>query len=167
MGLTHAGLRTLGSCRMEKAYRDYGHDIDNTDNLISVGLAFTADTEKAVPFLGRDQFLAEKQRLDGKAPEQRLLQVLCKDPLPLMTHGEVVYRDGVVVGDVRSASYGHSLGGAVGLAFVERVEGGVRKPANKDWIEKGKWELDIAGTRYPAVASANPLFDPSNKKIKA
>jgi glycine cleavage system aminomethyltransferase T/glycine/D-amino acid oxidase-like deaminating enzyme len=167
MGLVHAGLRTLGSCRMEKAYRDYGHDIDNTDNLISVGLAFTADTEKTVPFIGRDAFLAEKQRLDGKAPEQRLLQVLCKDPLPLMTHGEVVYRDGVVVGDVRSASYGHSLGGAVGLAFVERVEGEVRKPANKDWIEKGKWELDIAGTRYPAVASVNPLFDPSNKKIKA
>ncbi len=167
MNLTHAGLRTLGSCRMEKAYRDYGHDIDNTDNLISVGLAFTADTEKAVPFLGREAYLAEKQRLDGKAPEQRLLQVLCKDPQPLLTHGEVVLRDGAVVGDVRSASYGHSLGGAVGLAFVERVEGGVRKPANKDWIEKGKWELDIAGVRYPAVASANPMFDPSNKKIKA
>jgi 4-methylaminobutanoate oxidase (formaldehyde-forming) len=68
---------------------------------------------------------------------------------------------------VRSASYGHSLGGAVGLAFVERVESGVRKPVNKDWIEKGKWELDIAGVRYPAIASANPLYDPTNKKIKA
>jgi hypothetical protein len=29
---------------MEKAYRDYGHDIDNTDNIISVGLSFTVDT---------------------------------------------------------------------------------------------------------------------------
>ena len=42
---------------MEKAYRDYGHDIDNTDNLISVGLSFTADTEKKVPFIGRDEDL--------------------------------------------------------------------------------------------------------------
>jgi glycine cleavage system aminomethyltransferase T len=56
-GMLHAGLRTLGSCRMEKAYRDYGHDIDNTDNLIGVGLSFTADTEKKVPFIGREEYL--------------------------------------------------------------------------------------------------------------
>ena len=30
-GLVHAGLKALGSLRMEKGYRDYGHDIDNTD----------------------------------------------------------------------------------------------------------------------------------------
>ena len=35
-----------------------------------------------------------------------------------MFHGEVVLRDGEVVGDVRAASYGHTLGGAVGLAMV-------------------------------------------------
>ncbi len=86
-----------------------------------------------------------------------------KDPNPLMTHGEVVLRDGFVVGDVRSASYGHSLGGAVGLAMIENPS---KQPINKDWIEQGKWEIDIGGVRFPAVASAAPMFDPSNKKIK-
>ena len=28
-GLVHAGLKALGSLRMEKGYRDYGHDLDN------------------------------------------------------------------------------------------------------------------------------------------
>ena len=29
--LTHCGLKSLGSLRLEKAYRDYGHDMDNMD----------------------------------------------------------------------------------------------------------------------------------------
>ena len=37
-GLRHAGLKALASCRMEKGYRDYGHDIDNTDTIYEVGL---------------------------------------------------------------------------------------------------------------------------------
>ena len=43
------------------------------------------------------------------------------DPEPLMYHGEIVYRDGEIVGDVRAASYGHTLGGAVGLSMVEHA----------------------------------------------
>ena len=49
-GLVHAGLRALGSLRQEKAYRDYGHDLDNTDNIYEVGLGFTCDYEKTPSF---------------------------------------------------------------------------------------------------------------------
>src|SRR5712691_11235880 len=38
--LRHAGLKALASLRMEKGYRDYGHDIDNTDNCFETGLGF-------------------------------------------------------------------------------------------------------------------------------
>ncbi|MGA0092618.1 MAG: FAD-dependent oxidoreductase, partial [Candidatus Nanopelagicales bacterium] len=31
--LRHTGLKALSSLRMEKAYRDFGHDIDNTDSV--------------------------------------------------------------------------------------------------------------------------------------
>jgi glycine cleavage system aminomethyltransferase T/glycine/D-amino acid oxidase-like deaminating enzyme len=44
--LVHCGLRALGSLRMEKGYRDYGHDIDNTDSVLEVGLGFTCDFSK-------------------------------------------------------------------------------------------------------------------------
>jgi glycine cleavage system aminomethyltransferase T len=89
--------------------------------------------------------------------------VLVKDPEPMMFHSEIVYRDGKAVGYVRAASYGHTLGGAVGLAMVDA--GG--EPVTPKWIEAGTWEVDIAGTRYPAIASLKPLFDPGNTKIKA
>lgn len=48
-------------------------------------------------------------------------KVLLLDPEPLMYHAEVLWRNGVRVGDVRAASYGHTLGGAVGLALVEVI----------------------------------------------
>src|SRR2546421_7127015 len=44
----------------------------------------------------------------------RLVQVLVKDPEPMLFHAEVVRRDGTPCGYVRAASYGHTLGGAVG-----------------------------------------------------
>ena len=50
------------------------------------------------------------------------MQVLLNDPEPLLFHAELVLRDGKPVGYVRAASYGHTLGGAVGLAMVEGGE---------------------------------------------
>ena len=39
-GIRPVGLKSLASLRMEKGYRDFGHDIDNTDDPVSVGLGF-------------------------------------------------------------------------------------------------------------------------------
>jgi len=159
VGLRHAGLKTLASCRMEKGYRDYGHDIDNTDSVLDAGLGFAVDLKKPNGFLGKDAVLAHK----AKGPlSKRLLQILVKDPQPLLFHAEIVHRDGVPVGYIRAASYGHTLGGAVGLAMIDAGQ-----PLDAKWIEAGTWQVDIAGTLYPAIASLRPLFDPENKKIKA
>ena len=158
VGLVHAGLKTLASCRMEKGYRDYGHDIDNTDSVLEAGLGFAVDLKKPNGFLGKEAVVAQK----AKGPlTRRLLQILVKDPEPLLFHAEPVYRDGVAVGYVRAASYGHTLGGAVGLAMID-----AKQPLDQTWIDAGTWEVDIAGTKYPALASLRPLFDPENKKIK-
>jgi glycine cleavage system aminomethyltransferase T len=93
-------------------------------------------------------------------------QVLCLDPNPMLYHAEVVRRDGIVVGDVRVGSYGHTLGGAVGLCMVN-APGGEHPVVNKDFLETGKWEVEIAGQLYPVKCSLNPLYDPKNLKIKA
>jgi len=56
-GLVHAGLKALASLLLEKGYRDYGHDMDNTDELVSTGLAFTCDFEKQGGFVGKEAVL--------------------------------------------------------------------------------------------------------------
>jgi 4-methylaminobutanoate oxidase (formaldehyde-forming) len=158
VGLRHAGLKALASLRMEKGYRDYGHDIDNTDSVLEAGLGFAVDFRKPGGFIGRDAVLAKK----AAGPlARRLAQVLVLDPDPLMFHAEVVYRNGKPVGYVRAASYGFTLGGAVGLAMIDAGE-----PIDQAWLDAGSWEIDIAGTRYPARASLRPMYDPEMKRIK-
>lgn len=157
-GLKHAGLKALASLRMEKGYRDYGHDIDNTDNAFETGLGFAVDLKKD-DFLGKAEALKQK----AAAPyHRRLAQVLVKDPEAMLWHAEVVRRDGKMVGYVRAGSYGHTLGGAVGLFMIEAGE-----PVNADYLATGKWTIEIAGKEYAAEVSLKPFYDPENKKIKA
>jgi len=157
-GLRHAGLRALGSLRLEKGYRDWGHDIDNTDDPFSTGLGFAVRLDKKGDFIGKQASIERKAA--GSFP-RRLVQILLEDPEPLMFHSEVVLRNGVPVGDVRAASYGHTLGGAVGLAMVE---GG---SVDEAYLEEGAWEVDIAGNVFPAKVSLKPMYDPGMKKVRA
>ena len=160
VGLVHAGLKALASLRMEKGYRDYGHDIDNTDSVLEVGLGFAVDLKKG-DFLGRDAVVAKKAA--GPLP-RRLVQIIVADPEPMLVHAEVVRRDGEPVGYVRAASYGHTLGGAVGLAMIERGTGGAA--IDNAFLGSGRWEVEIAGTLYPCRASFKPLYDPDNARVK-
>jgi 4-methylaminobutanoate oxidase (formaldehyde-forming) len=157
VGLAHAGLKALSSLRMEKGYRDFGHDIDNTDNVWEAGLGFAVDLD--APFLGRDAVVAQKAK---GPPRRRLLQVLVTDPEPMMFHAEVVRRNGEPVGYVRAASYGFTLGGAVGLAMVESPE-----PITPAYVRDADWEVDIAGKLYPATASLRPLYDPTAERVRS
>lgn len=158
VGLVHAGLKALASLRMEKGYRDYGHDIDNTDTVLEAGLGFAVALDKPGGFVGREAVLAQKAAGPLK---KRLVQVLLQDPAPLMFHAEILHRDGRPVGYVRAASYGHTLGGAVGLAMVESDE-----PITPDWLRSGTWEVEIAAARYPATTSLRPLYDPTMARVK-
>jgi len=79
-----------------------------------------------------------------------------------MFHAEVVHRDDRPVGYVRAASYGFTLGGAVGLVMVEAGE-----PVNAAYLSSGCWQVDIGGCRYPATVSMRPMYDPDNARIKA
>ena len=52
---------------MEKGYRDYGHDIDNTDSVLEAGLGFAVDLKKPGGFLGKEAVLRE----EGGGPARR------------------------------------------------------------------------------------------------
>jgi 4-methylaminobutanoate oxidase (formaldehyde-forming) len=93
---------------------------------------------------------------------QRLVQIRLLDPDPLLYHAEGLHRDGAAAGYVRAASYGWTLGGAVGLAMVH----GGGKPVTPGWLGAGTWEVDIAGVRHPVEVSLRPMYDPTSARIK-
>ncbi|TNF63079.1 MAG: FAD-dependent oxidoreductase [Rhodobacteraceae bacterium] len=158
LGLRNAGMQTLNSLRLEKAYRDFGIDVDNTDNPIAAGLGFAVKLDKPGGFIGRDALAAIKA--EG-TPKTRMLQFLLSDPEPLMYGNELIRLGAEQVGYIQVGGYGHSLGGAVGIGFVE-----LDRPVTPDIVETGPWSIEIAGQRVPARASLKPLYDPGMEKIR-
>jgi 4-methylaminobutanoate oxidase (formaldehyde-forming) len=159
LGLRFAGLQALDSLRIEKAYRDYGNDVDNMDNPLEAGLARFVDFHKSGGFIGREALLRMKE--DGP-PKYRFVQFLLEDPEPLLHYGETIYRHGERVGYIRAGSYGHTLGAAVGLGFIEHQDG-----VTPEVVKGGEFEIDIAGKRYPAQASLRPMYDPKMVRVRS
>jgi glycine cleavage system aminomethyltransferase T len=77
-GLKLCGLHTLDSCRIEKAFRHFGHDITDEDHVLEAGLGFAVKTGKG-DFIGRDAVLAKREA----GLSRRLVQFQLKDPEPL------------------------------------------------------------------------------------
>jgi 4-methylaminobutanoate oxidase (formaldehyde-forming) len=165
-GLKHAGLRALGSLRLEKGYKDYGHDIDNTDTILEAGLSFTIDWEKNSGFIGRKHVKAQRehfQSLGGRPRRMANVLVPFLESDPLMYHGEILWRNGERISDIRAGSYGHSVGGGVGLTMLQSPD---NTPITKSWIQDASWELQIADQFHPCQVSLLPFYDPKNNKVK-
>ncbi|WP_420328042.1 GcvT family protein [Mameliella sp.] len=155
LGLTLAGMHVMDTCRAEKAFRHFGHDITCEDHVLEAGLGFAVKTTKP-EFIGRDAVLAKREA----GLDRRLVQFLLTDPEPLLYHNEPVLRDGQIVGHLSSGAYGHTLGGAVGLGYVPC------KGETADQLLSSTYEIDVAGTRVPARASLKPIYDPKSERVK-
>ena len=157
LGLVHAGYHALDSLRIEKAYRHWSHDITDEDTPLEAGLGFTVKFSKPGGFIGRDALLKQQER----GVHRRLLQFRLLDPDPLLYHNEPIWQQDRIIGHVTSGSYGHTLGGAVGLGYVDTSE--VRDVSE---LLGNTFEIEIAGVRVPAEASLRPMYDPDNKRIR-
>jgi 4-methylaminobutanoate oxidase (formaldehyde-forming) len=158
VGMVLAGLQALDTLRIEKFYRDYGNDLDNMDNPLEAGLGFFVDFDKPGGFIGKEALLQVKQ---AGVLKYRMLQFLLEDPEPLLHYGETIYEAGKRVGYIRSGAYGHTLGGSVGLGFVENQDG-----VTRDYVKNGLFEISVAGVRYPAKASLRPMYDPKLERVR-
>jgi len=155
-GLMLCGLHTLDSCRIEKAYRHFGHDITDEDHVLEAGLGFAVRTQKP-DFIGRDAVLRKREA----GLSRRLVQFRLADPEPLLFHNEGIVRDGRIVGPVTSGAYGHYLGGAIGLGYVPCAG-----ESEADVLESA-YEIEVAGVRHAAVASLMPMYDPKSERVRA
>jgi 4-methylaminobutanoate oxidase (formaldehyde-forming) len=157
-GLRHCGYHTLNSLRIEKAYREWAHDIGSHDTPLEAGLAFTCAWDKAGGFVGREALLAQREQ---GLPRRRLVQFVLEDPAPMLYHNEPIHRDGVLNGYTTSAMYGHTLGASVAMGYVSHPDG-----VSDAYIEQGRFEIEIGNERHPARASVVPLYDPKNTRIR-
>jgi 4-methylaminobutanoate oxidase (formaldehyde-forming) len=157
-GLKLCGMHAMDSLRIEKAYRHWGHDIGEEDTPIEAGLGFVVAYEKKIPFIGRDALFRQKSQ--GKLTK-RLVQFALDDPEPLLYHNEPIYRDGKLAGYTNSAAYGHTLGRAIALGYVNAPEG-----VDQAYLDAGRFEIEVACTRHLARASLRPMYDPKSERMR-
>jgi 4-methylaminobutanoate oxidase (formaldehyde-forming) len=155
MGLKICGMHMMDSCRIEKGFRHFGHDITCEDHVVDAGLGFAVKTDKA-DFIGKEAVIARKE----SGPKNRLVQFKLTESEPLLFHNEPILRDGEYVGYLSSGNYGHTLGAAVGLGYVP-CEG--EKAAD---VLASTYEIDVMGTKVRAEASLKPMYDPKSERVK-
>ncbi|RUS60089.1 FAD-dependent oxidoreductase [Pseudorhodobacter sp. E13] len=154
-GMTLCGLHVLDSCRIEKGYRHFGHDITDEDHVLEAGLGFAVKTGKG-DFMGREAVLRKREA--GLA--RRMVQFKLRDPGPLLFHNEAIVRDGRIVGPITSGNYGHHLGGAIGLGYVPCAG------ESAEQVLASSYEIEVAGKRFAAEASLVPMYDPKSERVR-
>jgi 4-methylaminobutanoate oxidase (formaldehyde-forming) len=160
-GLMPAGMHVLDSCRIEKAFRHFGHDISDEDHILEAGLGFAVKTDKQPSqfgeFIGRDAVLRKREA----GMSRRLMQFQLKDPQPLLYHNEPILKDGEITGYLTSGNYGHYLGAAIGLGYVKCAA-----DESVSDLLSATYEIDVAGQLCAAQASLKPLYDPTGERMK-
>jgi glycine cleavage system aminomethyltransferase T len=150
-GIEPGGYRALDSLRLEKGYRYLGTDLTAGDTPYEAGLGFCVA-------LGKGEFNGSRALAEaGDRPARRLRTLLVGDHEYVPVYGgEAVRAGGAVVGRLRSAGYGFTVGRNIGLAYL---------PAD---VETGaELEVEVLGEPVGAVVAEDTLVDPANDRILA
>ena len=155
------GMHAMDSCRLEKGFRHYGHDLSSEDHVLEAGLGFAVKCEKTAgkfgAFIGKDAVL--RKRESGRT--RRLMQFVLSDPEALLYHHEPILRNGENVGYLTSANYGHYLGAAIGLGYVN-----CRADETAADLTADAYQIVVAGHKAAAKASFQPPYDPAGARMK-
>lgn len=97
--------------------------------------------------------IVKKQQMHGV--QRRLVLLTMKSNVPIWAL-EGVYCDGHAVGYLRRAEFGYTIKKSIGKAFINLAD----RTMMNDW-QKGTYEIDVRGNRYPAEMHIETPFKQS------
>ena len=153
-GIEPVGYRALESLRLEKGYRYFGAELTPRETPFEAGLDRFVRLGKGA-FVGRDALLARiSADPDDSARRLRTVTIGGADWAPIFG-GEAVRIGGEVVGRLRSASFGYTVGRTVGTTYL---------PATV--AADAKIEVDVFADRVAGEVAADVLVDPAGERMK-
>ena len=154
-GIEPVGYRALESLRLEKGYRYFGAELTPRETPFEAGLERFVRLDKPGGFVGRDALLA-RQSAEPNGPSRRLRTLVMggEDWLPIYG-GEAVRLDGEVLGRLRSAAFGYTVGRTIGTTYL---------PAAVP--EGATVEIDVFADRLSAAVAPDVLVDPTGSKMR-
>ncbi len=152
-GLVAAGYRAIDSLRLEKGYRVWSSDITPDETPYEAGLGFAVALDKGVDFLGREALVAAKTA----GPRKRLRCLVLDDPRSVCLGNEPVRIDGADrrPGDQRRLRLTPSSARS-------------RTPICRPTPPIGtRGEIDVFGEWVGFEVMREPLYDPTNERIRS
>ncbi len=115
-GAGPVGLGARDTLRLEKQYRLYGQDMDETVSALEAGLAWVVKLDKG-DFVGRDALLAQKE---AGIPRATVGLRITESGRLIPRPGHAVLVDGREVGAVTSGTFSPTLEQGIALARIEK-----------------------------------------------
>ncbi|HEX3066618.1 MAG TPA: glycine cleavage T C-terminal barrel domain-containing protein, partial [Dongiaceae bacterium] len=151
-GIRDFGMYAMDSLRLEKCYRGWKQDMTHEYSPLTAGLERFVDLNRP-DFIGKQALFAEA----CKGSREKLV------PLVLAEAGDAdappcasVFQGDARVGLVTSGGYGHALQRSLALAYIRS------DLASPDT----KVEIEILGERRRATVGREPLYDPTNARLR-
>ena len=153
--LSHGGMLSLDTMRMESGFLHWGHDISPEENQYEAGLQFAISYKKNINFIGIEALLKIKDKKLSKRFVSLFLNNT-KPGEPLLLHDEPIYCEDKIVGRTTSGNY--SFNYKKSLAF-----GYINSSTSLEDFKNKKIFVEIEKTKYPATFLTKALKD---KNIK-
>ncbi len=153
-GIEPIGYRALESLRLEKGYRYFGAELTPRESPVEAGLERFIRLDKG-DFVGRDALLARRAAESNDALRRLRTVVIGGADWAPIYGGEAVRVDGDVVGRLRSAAFGYTVGRTVGTTYL---------PAGV--AEGTPIEVDVFADRLAGEVAADVLIDPAGARMQ-
>lgn len=153
-GASPMGHYAVDACRLEKAYRHWGHDIGPTINPFEAGLGYTVNSSE----LHLHNHIAADCLNGGEVCYRQLLYLCAVQGSPLMLHDEPVWQRGKIVGLTTSGGVGARTNQTLTFVLFN---------TEADWCVDQPFEIEVADSRYVAHVLKEPPFDPNNLRMHA
>ena len=145
------GMHAMDSMRLEKGSMAWKSEMNVHHTPLETNLDWTVKWDK--DFIGKTAL--EKVKADG-VKQQLVCMVVEADDADAWGYNPIFNGD-EYVGMTSSGGYGHRIEKSIAFGYVP--------PALTDLGTK--LEVEILGEKRPAEVVAMPLYDPTNKKMKA
>lgn len=158
LGFCDSGYRAMESLSTEIGFHHWPHSVRSDDTPLEAGLSHLCDLDDAESvFVGKEELLKKRDQPLSK----KLAVFTINDQVPLFGH-EAIWRNGEVVGDVRSASYAFALGKSVAFGYITR---GAGQSVDEDFIRSGEYSIKRMGVSHQADVHLASPFDPKFSRM--
>lgn len=149
-GMKVCGYRAIESLRLEKGYRAWGVEISTETNPFEAGLEFAVALKKET-FIGKDALLKAQEN-----QRRKLIPILFDDIKQVPLGNEPIRIGNEIIGRVKSGGQGYTINKAIAYAYVPIEHSAIGTKVDVEFF--GDWRSGVVATE--------PLFDPTNSRIR-